>query len=49
MTSLNVLAPDFSPKATEFIDEMINICNILIEKDYAYEIDGDVFFKCKEI
>lgn len=48
MSSLNVLAPDFAPKATEFIDEMINICNILIKKDYAYEIDGDVFFRVKK-
>lgn len=48
MTLLNILAPDYAPKATEFIDEMINICKILIEKDYAYEIDGDVFFRVKK-
>ena len=48
MALLNVLAPDFAPKATEYINDMINICNILIEKGYAYEIDGDVFFRVKK-
>ena len=48
MALLNVLAPDFAPKATEYINDMINICNILIEKGYAYEIDGDVFFRVRK-
>ncbi|MGL4403600.1 MAG: cysteine--tRNA ligase [Fusobacteriaceae bacterium] len=32
------------PKATEYIDEMIRLVEILIEKGYAYEVDGDVYF-----
>jgi cysteinyl-tRNA synthetase len=48
MAQLNVLEPDFAPKATEFIDEMIKICQILIEKGYAYEINGDVFFRVRK-
>jgi len=33
------------PKATEHIDDMIKIINTLIEKNYAYERNGDVYFK----
>ncbi len=32
------------PKATEYIDEMIKLVEILIDKGYAYEVDGDVYF-----
>lgn len=48
MKQLNVLEPDFAPKATEYIDEMIRICQILIEKGYAYENNGDVFFRVRK-
>lgn len=36
------------PKATEHIDDMIKIINSLIEKGYAYEIDGDVYFEVEK-
>lgn len=32
------------PRATENIDEIIRFIEELIEKDYAYAVDGDVFF-----
>lgn len=32
------------PRATENMDEIIQFISELIEKDYAYEADGDVFF-----
>ena len=32
------------PKATEHIDEIIDLVSTLIEKGYAYEVDGDVYF-----
>ncbi|MGL5964568.1 MAG: cysteine--tRNA ligase [Fusobacteriaceae bacterium] len=32
------------PKATEYIDDMIKLVEILIEKGYAYEVNGDVYF-----
>lgn len=32
------------PRATEHIQQMIQIVSILIEKGYAYEINGNVFF-----
>ena len=44
MAKLNVLAPDVQPKATEYISEMIDLIKELIEKDFAYEMDGHVLF-----
>jgi len=41
---LHVTAADFYPKATEFIHEMIDLIVELIEKDFAYESNGDVYF-----
>ena len=36
--------PQFEPKATEHIPEMIKLISILVEKGYAYQSRGDVFF-----
>lgn len=36
------------PKATENIDAIIDIINKLIEKGFAYEVDGDVYFRVKK-
>ena len=44
MEKLNVLPPDIQPKATEYIPEMIELINNLIDKNFAYEIDGHVLF-----
>ena len=41
--------PDMIPHATEYIPEMISFINELIEKEYAYEADGDVFFRVSKI
>ena len=41
--------PDMIPHATEYIPEMISFINELIEKGYAYEADGDVFFRVSKI
>ncbi len=48
MKALNVAEPDKEPKATENIQEMINIAQALIDKGYAYEVDGDVYFRVKK-
>jgi cysteinyl-tRNA synthetase len=45
MDALGVGRPDLEPKATEHIKEMIDIIKRLIERGYAYEIDGDVYFE----
>ena len=44
MLKLNVLAPDIQPKATEYIQEMIELIVELIEKGFAYEKEGHVLF-----
>ena len=41
---LNVRDASVHPRATENIDEIISIISTLIEKGYAYEVDGDVYF-----
>jgi len=40
--------PKFEPKATEHISEMIQLISILIEKRYAYQSGGDVFFSVEK-
>ncbi|MBE6993882.1 MAG: cysteine--tRNA ligase [Ruminococcaceae bacterium] len=35
------------PKATDMIDEIIDIVSTLIEKGYAYEAGGDVYYRVK--
>ena len=44
MAALDVETPTITPKATEHIDDMINLINILMEKGFAYAVDGDVYF-----
>lgn len=44
LRDLNVLPPNIEPKVTESIDEIISMITFLIEKGYAYEKDGHVFF-----
>ena len=42
---LNIKKASVHPKATENIDEIINIIKTLEEKGYAYAVDGDVYFR----
>lgn len=42
---LNFKKASVHPKATENIDEIINIIKTLEEKGYAYAVDGDVYFR----
>ncbi|MBS7361048.1 MAG: cysteine--tRNA ligase [Oscillospiraceae bacterium] len=44
---LNVRQANVHPKATENIDNIINIISTLIDKGYAYEAQGDVYFSPK--
>jgi len=41
---MNILAANYFPKATTHIDQMIKMISGLIEKDRAYEKNGNVFF-----
>ncbi len=48
MKKLNVLKPDIEPFATKTLGEMISIIKDLIKNDYAYEAEGDVYFRVKK-
>ncbi len=48
MKALNNLKPDIEPFATKTLGEMIAINKDLINKGYAYEADGDVYFRVKK-
>ncbi len=44
IATLKVLSPPYEPRATEHISEIITLIQQLIDKGYAYEIEGDVYF-----
>lgn len=48
MACLNMVKPTMEPRATEHIDQIINIISILIDKGYAYAADGDVYFSVEK-
>ena len=48
MKALNTLKPDIEPFATKTLGEMISIVKDLIKNDYAYEANGDVYFRVKK-
>jgi cysteinyl-tRNA synthetase len=44
-SALGVLPPSFEPRATQYIESMISMIQILIEKDFAYAApNGDVYY-----
>ncbi len=45
LKTLGVSPPKKEPRATEHIPEMIRLIEKLIEKDFAYVVDGDVYFE----
>lgn len=48
MEALNVRCASTHPKATEEIPDMIEMVKTLIEKDYAYEVNGTVYFRTRK-
>ena len=45
MDALNIIKPDIEPKATESMNEIIQMIQNLLDKDIAYKIsNGDVYF-----
>ena len=47
MKALNTLKPDIEPFATKTLGEMISMVKDLIKNGYAYESNGDVYFRVK--
>ncbi len=47
MTALGVRPADHEPRATEYIPEMIRLVSTLIERGFAYVVDGDVYFEVR--
>ncbi len=45
---MNIREATTHPKATENIGEIIDIVSALVEKGYAYEVNGDVYFSTKK-
>lgn len=45
LKSLNVLPPDIQPRVMQTIPEIIEFVQGLIEKGFAYESEGDVYFR----
>jgi cysteinyl-tRNA synthetase len=43
--ALGLDRPDDLPKATEVVPEIIRFISELIQRDYAYAVDGDVYFR----
>ena len=45
--AINVKKADVHPKVSETMDEIIQFVEDLIKKGYAYEVDGDVYYKTR--
>ena len=48
MLSLGVIDADIEPKATEHIDDIIDMVRSLIEKGFAYVVDSTVYFSVEK-
>jgi len=46
--ALGINRADVHPRATEHIQEIIDVIKILLEKGYAYEVDGDVYYNTRK-
>jgi cysteinyl-tRNA synthetase len=45
LADLNIIPPTETPRATEDMNQIIDMVARLLENDKAYEVDGDVFFR----
>lgn len=45
--ALNIKRADVHPRATEHIRDIVEFIKVLIEKGYAYVVDGDVYFSAR--
>lgn len=47
-TALNIEPATLHPRATHEIKDIINFVKVLIDKGYAYEVDGDVYYRARK-
>ncbi len=45
---MNVLDADIHPKVTENMNEIIDFIQTLIDKEFAYKVNGDVYFRTEK-
>ena len=48
LTTLNIEPATLHPRATHEIKDIINFVKTLIDKGYAYEVDGDVYYRARK-
>jgi len=48
MAALGVRRADHEPRATEYIERMIALVSTLIERGYAYQVNGDVCYQVRK-
>ncbi|MCY9710315.1 cysteine--tRNA ligase [Paenibacillus larvae] len=48
MEALGIRKADINPRVTENMDEIISFIRSLVDKDYAYENGGDVFYRTQK-
>lgn len=48
-SALNVQMPDHTPKVTETMDDIIAFIEELERQGFAYEVDGDVYFRVNKV
>lgn len=46
---LHALMPDACPRVTETMDAIIAFIDLLVQKDHAYVVDGDVYFRVNSV
>ncbi len=46
--ALNIIPADTHPRVSENISQIIDFISTLIEKGYAYEVDGDVYYSTRK-
>ncbi|MCO6062686.1 cysteine--tRNA ligase, partial [Pseudomonas sp. MOB-449] len=46
--SLDIERATTNPRATAYINEIISFVEDLVIRGYAYEVDGDVYFRTKK-
>lgn len=46
---LHAKLPDYLPKVTDYMQDIINFIALLIEKGFAYVVNGDVYFRVSKI